>query len=224
MLLPYTRGREFPEEKAAGTPCRHLRPDARCGIHARLAESGWRGCVEYDCFGAGQLLTATTHAGPDRRDRTEGWGELGRAFAALRGVQELRFLLGDPACAESSYAVEAAALAAELATLARASVDRLGETDLGPWRERAGELFGGVAAERGGASHRGALLMAADLRGADLTDADLLGADLRDADLRGADLSGALFLTQPQLAAAVGDAATWLPARLSRPAHWDPAG
>ncbi|WP_435798157.1 pentapeptide repeat-containing protein [Streptomyces decoyicus] len=50
--------------------------------------------------------------------------------------------------------------------------------------------------------------------------ADLIGADLRDADLGGADLTGALFLTQAQLNAAKGDAATRLPAALSRPAHW----
>ncbi|GAA2598797.1 pentapeptide repeat-containing protein [Streptomyces axinellae] len=71
-----------------------------------------------------------------------------------------------------------------------------------------------------GAALRGALLIAADLRGADLRTADLLGADLRDAALHGADLTGALFLTQPQLAAARGDSTTALPAHLTRPGHW----
>jgi uncharacterized protein YjbI with pentapeptide repeats len=70
------------------------------------------------------------------------------------------------------------------------------------------------------ASLRGALLLGADLRGADLRLADLLGADLRGADLRGADLSTSLFLTPMQAAAARGDAATRLPARVPRPAHW----
>jgi hypothetical protein len=70
------------------------------------------------------------------------------------------------------------------------------------------------------ASFRGALLLGADLRGADLRLADLLGADLRGADLRGADLSTSLFVTPMQAAAARGDAATRLPARVPRPAHW----
>ena len=70
------------------------------------------------------------------------------------------------------------------------------------------------------ASLRGALLLGADLRGADLRLADLLGADLRGADLRGADLSTSLFVTPMQAAAARGDAATRLPARVPRPAHW----
>ena len=57
-------------------------------------------------------------------------------------------------------------------------------------------------------------------RGADLRDADLIGADFRDADLRGADLSGSLFLTQAQVNAAIGDDATTIPSRLTRPSHW----
>ena len=70
---------------------------------------------------------------------------------------------------------------------------------------------------------RRTLLIAADLRSADLTRADLIGADLRDTRLHGADLTGAFFLTQAQLNAARGDAATRVPATLTRPAHW-PAG
>jgi uncharacterized protein YjbI with pentapeptide repeats len=63
-------------------------------------------------------------------------------------------------------------------------------------------------------------MIRADLRGADLADTALLGADLRDADLRGTDLSNALFLTQPQVNAAVGDGTTVLPPTMSRPGHW----
>ncbi len=73
-----------------------------------------------------------------------------------------------------------------------------------------------------GADLRGAYLIAADLRGSDLAGADLLGADLRDARLDGADLSRALYLTQPQLNAAVGDRETLLPPDLAMPAHWEP--
>lgn len=71
---------------------------------------------------------------------------------------------------------------------------------------------------------RGAYLIAADLRGADLRGADLIGADFRDADIRGADLTGSIFLTQAQLNAAKGDAATKLPPPLVRPAHWSGLG
>jgi hypothetical protein len=71
-----------------------------------------------------------------------------------------------------------------------------------------------------GASLRGAYLLGANLAGVDLTVADLTGADLRGADLRGADLSGSLFVTQSQLDAATGNAATRLPSLLTAPSHW----
>ncbi|MGO4533716.1 pentapeptide repeat-containing protein [Leifsonia sp. 2MCAF36] len=71
-----------------------------------------------------------------------------------------------------------------------------------------------------GAELRGALLIAADLRNADLARAELIGADLRDARLDGADLRDAIYLTQPQVNAANGDARTRLPASLARPSHW----
>jgi hypothetical protein len=71
-----------------------------------------------------------------------------------------------------------------------------------------------------GANLRGAYLIAADLRGSDLGFADLIGADLRDAELGGADVSRSLFLTQPQLNSAKGDADTLLPPSLKRPGHW----
>ncbi|MFF7654022.1 pentapeptide repeat-containing protein [Streptomyces sp. NPDC007983] len=87
---------------------------------------------------------------------------------------------------------------------------------------RGADLIGARlrGADLRGAGLRGALLIAADLTGADLSAADLIGADLRDADLSGADLTGAIFLTQAQLNAARGDAATRLPSALTRPAHW----
>ena len=75
-----------------------------------------------------------------------------------------------------------------------------------------------------GARCRGALLIGADLRGCDLTDADVLGADFRGARVCETDLSGSLFLTQAQLNAARGDAATRLPERLQRPVHWSMSG
>lgn len=87
---------------------------------------------------------------------------------------------------------------------------------------RGADLVGArlAGADLRGTSLRGAVLLGADLSGADLRHADLLGADLRAADLSGAGLDGALFLTQPQVQAARGDAATTLPPFLERPRHW----
>ncbi|WP_055480229.1 pentapeptide repeat-containing protein [Sphaerimonospora mesophila] len=87
---------------------------------------------------------------------------------------------------------------------------------------RGADLIGADlrGADLTGADLRGAYLIGADLKGADLRVADLIGADLRGADLGGADLTGSLFLTQSQLNAANGDAATRPPTSLERPVHW----
>jgi len=141
--------------------------------------------------------------------------ELRRALARIEDLT-----LGSP---ESITALDVNALRGEVnplllraSELARARVPGRRKNHRGA--DLAGARLAG--ADLRGASLRGALLVAADLSGADLRDADLIGADLRDTDLRGADLTGALFLTQAQLNAARGDAATTLPASLGRPAHW----
>jgi hypothetical protein len=91
-----------------------------------------------------------------------------------------------------------------------------------PADHRGAELIGArlAGADLRGASFRGASLIGADLRRADLRRADLIGADLRGADLRGADLRDALYVTQTQLNATRGDAATVVPHRLTWPPQW----
>ncbi len=146
--------------------------------------------------------------------------------AELRRVREQveRLSLGTPeelaALDVGTHRQEVGALLQRSSELARAGLrgrrkDRRNADLLGA-RLRGADLRG--------VSLRGACLIAADLTGADLRGADLLGTDLRDADLADADLTGTLFLTQPQLTAARGDAGTKLPASLGRPVHWTARG
>jgi hypothetical protein len=100
----------------------------------------------------------------------------------------------------------------------RAVRDRSGR----PRNTRRADLVGAKlpGADLRGCDFRGALLLGADLRRSDLRGADLIGADLRAAGLRGADLSTALYVTEPQVTAAHGDAGTRLPAGVRRPPRW----
>lgn len=93
-----------------------------------------------------------------------------------------------------------------------------GRTVPGPGSDLLGADLSG--ADLRGATLRGSVAIAADLSGAHLRRCDLLGVDLRDADLRGADLGEAIYLTQMQVNAARGDAATVLPDGFERPSHW----
>jgi uncharacterized protein YjbI with pentapeptide repeats len=248
VVPAFSASADFAIDKDAGDPCPNLQPDFRCGIHAGLRERGFPGCAVYDCFGAGQKVAQLTFGGQDWRRRPGVATQMFGVFRIMRQLHELLWLIDQalalsrarPLHRELSLALE------ETERLTRRSPAALGDLDMPGYRRqvsallrraselaRAGlagadlagaELIGRNLRGAGlrGASLRGATLIGADLTGADLSGADLTGADLRGADLTGADLTGTIFLTQSQLEAARGGAATRLSPPLTRPLHWAP--
>jgi hypothetical protein len=247
VALPFTASADFAIDKDAGRPCPNLDAGFRCGIHAHLRREGFPGCTVFDCFGAGQKVSQVTFAGRDWRQDPGTARRMFAVFPVMRQLHELLWYLTEartlPAARPlhgelrdmlrrtdrltrsgarelagldvAAHRGAVAALLRRVSELARAGVPRRKN-------HRGADLIGAdlTGADLHGADLRGAYLIAAGLRGADLSHADLIGADLRDADLRGATLTGALFLTQSQLNAARGDAATTIPPALTRPAHW----
>ena len=239
---------DFAINKPAGQPCPNLERDFRCGIHPTLRESGFPGCVVYDCFGAGQRVTQDTFAGATWRRTPRIAAQMFAVFFIVRRLHELLWYLTEALAIPATRLLEAElqAAIAETADLALGDAEVLGALDLTDHWQRVNELLrkaSGLAraASRGpaldrrgadligadlrvvdlrGADLRGASLIGADLRGSRLALADLTGADLRGADLSGADLRSALFLTQSQIESARGDRATTLPPALTRPEHW----
>lgn len=248
VALPFSASTDFAIDKPAGVPCRNLREDFGCGVHERLREKGFPGCTVFDCFGAGQRVSQVTFGGRDWRREPAIARQMFEVFPVMRQLHELLWYLAESLSLPPARSLrdalgraleeterlargEPADLRALDVAAHRRSVDELllrvselvraGVPGRGKDRKRA-DLIGARlrGADLRGANLRGAYLIAADLRGADLRAADLIGADLRDADLRGADLTGSIFLTQPRLDAAKGDARTKLPPSLTRPAHW----
>jgi hypothetical protein len=244
--LAFNRSADFPADKAAGAACPNLDGDDRCGVHADLLPLGFRGCVTYSCYGAGQAVTAA-HAPSTWRDDA---GTAAAMFAALPVTRmlhevcwylaaaleedvddELRGQLLDAQhrtvgmarrAARTPNHVDARRQRDEVNALLRLASARLRGPRPGP--ELAGADLVGADLRRAdlrAASLRGALLVGADLRGARARRADWTGADLRGADLRGADLRDALFLTPSQLRSARGSGMTRLPPRVDRPDHWE---
>ncbi|KIF01582.1 pentapeptide repeat-containing protein [Streptomyces sp. RSD-27] len=248
VALPFAKSADFAVNKAAGTPCKNLQQDFRCGVHARLRDQGFQGCTVFDCFGAGQQISQVTFGGRDWRDHPGTRAEMFAAFPVMRQLHELLFYVSAaldlPAAAPLHPALRT--LLAKTEALTRADAPTLTALDVPALRQeinelllktselaraktpgrrktpRGADLMGArlAGADLRGANLRGAYLIAADLGRADLRGADLIGADFRDTNLRGADLRDTLFLTQPQLNAAQGDPATRIPATLTRPAHW----
>ncbi|BAJ32607.1 MULTISPECIES: pentapeptide repeat-containing protein [Kitasatospora] len=248
VALPFAKSADFAANKNAGTPCRNLQTDYRCGIHPALRERGYQGCTVFDCFGAGQKISRHTFDGRSWREDPDRARQMFEAFPVMRQLHELLWYLAEalelpkakPVHAElrrafdrieeltlrdaaGLIAADVPAIRAETSELLLQASELTRNALPGKKRNHRGaDLIGARlrGADLRGANLRGAYLIAADLSGADLRDADLIGADLRDADLRGADLTGALYLTQAQLNAAKGDSATRLGAGLARPAHW----
>ncbi|MEV0961681.1 pentapeptide repeat-containing protein [Streptomyces sp. NPDC049910] len=249
VALPFSASADFAVDKPAGRPCGNLRGDFRCGIHSRLRDGGFSGCAVYDCFGAGQKVSQVTFAGRSWRSDPGSARQMSGVFPVMRQLHELLWYLAAALALPVARPVHPAAeaLREEVEGVTLRDAGELLGTDVAALRGRTGELLlrASALARTGGgpgrgknrrgadllgarlagadlhaADLRGACLIAADLSGADLRLADLLGADLRDTDLSGADLTGSIFLTQPQLQQARGDAATRLPSGLRRPTHW----
>ncbi|MBV9650925.1 MAG: pentapeptide repeat-containing protein [Pseudonocardiales bacterium] len=239
---------DFAIDKPAGQPCPHLNAKFRCGIHNSLRERGFPGCAVFDCFGAGQHVTQLTFGGADWRASPAIATSMFTVFMVLRQLKELLWYVAEALTLLPTGPLrDELVLAGDtIAWLTDAGPDELAVVDVIPHRQHVGALLARVSqamrAEIGlpgpnhtnadlvgadlrganlrGAVLRGACLLGADLRGADLSKADLLGADLRATDVRATELDRALFLTQPQLDAARGDALTTIPAALARPPHW----
>ncbi|MDJ0384119.1 pentapeptide repeat-containing protein [Streptomyces sp. G-G2] len=248
VALPFARSTDFAVDKPAGTPCANLKQDFRCAIHTGLRDKGFQGCTVFDCFGAGQQVSQVTFGGHDWRTHPGTSRQMFEVFPVMRQLHELLFYLTEAltlAPARPVHAELRRALA-ETEELTRSDAGTLAAADVGARRaavnalllktsdlvratvpgrkknHRGADLMGArlSGANLRGATLRGAYLIAADLSRADLRTADLIGADFRDANLSGADLTDSIFLTQAQLNAARGDAATRIPPALTRPPHW----
>ncbi|GAA2074495.1 pentapeptide repeat-containing protein [Actinomadura alba] len=248
VALPFAASADFAIGKEAGRPCPNLQADFRCGIHSHLRQKGFPGCTVFDCFGAGQKVSQLTFAGRDWRQDPHTARRMFEVFPVMRQLHELLWYLTEALTLPPARPIHGDLHRAREKTerLTRGSAQELAELDVAAHRaevnalllrtselvrarirgrgknRRGADLIGAdlKGADLRGANLRGAYLIAADLKKADLSSADLIGADLRDADLSGADLTGSIFLTQSQLNAAKGDAATRLPSTLARPAHW----
>jgi hypothetical protein len=248
VALPFAASAQFALDKQAAEPCPNLTADFRCAIHTCLRQQGFAGCTAFDCFGAGQKVSQQTFAGRDWRAEPALAAQMFAVFPIVQQLHEMLWYLREVSAREPARALypPLRALVDETERWTRADPARLLAFDVPAHRQKVGALLF-EASERiraagpkrrkdrrgadmmgkdlrlvdlRAANLRGAYLIATDLRGVDLRLTDLLGADLRDADLRDADLTDSLFVTQAQVGAAKGNAATKLPQALSRPTHW----
>lgn len=235
----------FPADKEAGTPCRHLESNYSCNIHSELLDRNYKGCITYDCFGAGQKTTqlfedVTWKENPNEKDNI---------FAIFLILFQLHQMIW--------YLIEASTLTSDEALLIR--IDKLIKEyeqmlqqpiidlltlDLDEYRNRVNtvlkQICNAISGQKsinqtnkgnyfGKNFHKAnldqrdfsmSLMIAANLAGCSLKQTSFLGADMRDANLCNADLSESVFLTQMQINSAKGNSKTKIPLYLSRPISW----
>lgn len=93
VSLPFDRGKSFAFDKPANTACRHLSSAFDCRIHDALETRGHAGCANYDCYGAGQVITQQLFAGVSWQREPQVGAVVFEAFRRLKRVHELRVLL-----------------------------------------------------------------------------------------------------------------------------------
>ncbi|NTV91665.1 MAG: pentapeptide repeat-containing protein, partial [Clostridiales bacterium] len=79
----------FPVDKKTGVPCPELRHDFSCNIHEALSRKGFKGCLGYDCFGAGQKVSQITFHGKDWRSFPDISGAMFEVFPFMQQLHEM---------------------------------------------------------------------------------------------------------------------------------------
>ncbi|WP_118133535.1 hypothetical protein [Oceanicella sp. SM1341] len=85
LVLAFDKGEDFAFDKNPGEPCRNLSGHS-CTIHDRLAQEGFRGCVAYDCLGAGNRVVQEVFGGRSWRQEPRLARLMMEAFSGMREV------------------------------------------------------------------------------------------------------------------------------------------
>ncbi len=195
LTLYFSRQDGFPADKSAGTPCNHLREDFRCAIHDKLTAKGCKGCVAYECLGAGQKVSQVTYQGRSWREDSISADELCDVYLVMYQLQEicwyLTLALTYKAAAPMQEKLKQALRETEQATIL--SPQALLVFDLSAHRAKIGALLKEVSGLVRGELSRSRNINV-NVKENDRERRDYLGKDLRKRDLRCAELRGACLI------------------------------
>jgi hypothetical protein len=134
---------DFAIDKRAGEPCPNLTEDFRCGIHDRLRDVGFRGCVAYDCFGAGQKVTQVTFDGADWRRSPGIAGQMFEVFGVMRQLHALLVYLNQALTLQPARPLygDLRRKLEELEGCSQEGPDALMRLDVGPHKAEVNDLL-----------------------------------------------------------------------------------
>ncbi|MBN9670568.1 hypothetical protein [Roseibium aggregatum] len=94
VVFVFDKSESFAIDKAAGEVCPNLDTCGKCTIFRERETLGFRGCIAYDCHGAGQRVTQEVFGGRSWRDDPILMNRMGDALSVLRQIHEQLLLLG----------------------------------------------------------------------------------------------------------------------------------
>jgi len=235
----------FPKDKIAGKPCINLQKDYRCKIHSQLEQQKMRGCIGYDCFGAGQQVTEIIYKGKAWDELPNQSAEIFDVFTTLLQIYQIRYFLVEASLLTFTGELkrDIHKLIVENVQIANCSPEKILSIDMQEYRNNINALLKKVCKllkkmlnskdcpkdfigknfkgnDMSGMDFRDKLLIAANLSDCIFNGAIFLGADTRDTNFSGADLRETIFLTQGQINSAKGNRKTKIPTHLDYPPTW----
>lgn len=238
----------FPENKIAGKPCTKLQKDYRCNIHRELKKRNMKGCIGYDCFGAGQHVTQDIYKGETWQTSQEYSKEIFEVFMKVFQFYQMRYFLE-----ESMTIVTAKELSNDIIKLidenkgiCNSTPQIILDTDIESYRNKVNIVLKQVCSSITTSFKYSINMDLTDFLGKDLSKRDMsgldlsmkllittnfddckfdgtifLGADTRDTNFSNADLREAAFLSQGQINSAKGNKNTKIPQYLDYPVTWE---
>jgi len=235
----------FPENKIAGKACSHLMTDYCCNIHCQLTKQKMKGCIGYDCFGAGQHVTQSVYQGKTWNDLFEQSAEIFDVFTVVFQLHQIRYFLIESMLFSIVKPLEKEihTLYVENIKICHSSIKEILSFDLEKYKttvnlvlkqlcnlllrntnnkESSIEFFGKSfkGKNMSGINLSSKLLIAANFEDCLFNGTIFLGADTRDTNFSNANLSESIFLTQGQINSAKGNRNTKLPKHLDYPITW----
>ncbi|MGN1181640.1 MAG: pentapeptide repeat-containing protein [Faecalibacillus sp.] len=236
----------FPQDKPIGKPCIHLMNNYRCQIHQQLEEKKMKGCIGYDCFGAGQYLTHDIYHGITWKMHPEKITEICEMFIRIYRLFQMRFFLYESLKLISSQDLlgDIYQLINENEMICHMTIDKILQYSIEDYQDKVNQILKKVChqlkrylnikekkkqnfihhnfdnQDMTGVDLNMKLAIASSFKNCQFKGATFIGTDTRDANFEGADLREAIFLTQGQINVAKGSRKTKLPNHLYYPITW----
>ena len=93
VAFAFDKSDMFALDKQAGSACPNLGDLGTCNIHKNLDDKGFKGCVNYDCAGAGQHVTQGVFGGKSWQSDPKLLRPMLEAFSTMRQVHDALQLL-----------------------------------------------------------------------------------------------------------------------------------